>query len=108
MTIGAVSSAAAAPSASPADAEKQKLRDVAKQFEAVFLRQMIGSMRSAGLGDDILGSSATDQFRDMSDARTAESMAEKGVLGIAEMLIGQFGASGTAAVRATVERKEGK
>lgn len=83
-----------AVSASPIAAapnDRQTLEAVAKQFEAVFLRQMIGSMRSASLGDGLLDSSASDQFRDMSDARTADAMAEKGALGIADMLLKQFG-----------------
>ncbi len=75
----------------PAAAEQAKLKTAAKAFEAVFLRQMIGSMRAAGLGDDLLGSSASDQFRDMGDARLADSMADKGQFGIAELLLKQFG-----------------
>ena len=37
-------------------------------------------------------SSATEQFRDMADARTADSMAEKGGFGIADLLMRQFAA----------------
>lgn len=69
---------------------KDGLAKVAKQFEAVFLRQMIGSMRQAGLADDLFGSSASDQFRDMADARLADDMAGKG-FGIAELLTRQLG-----------------
>lgn len=69
------------------------MEKAAKAFEAIFLRQMISSMRTASLGEDILGSSASDQFRDMADARTAESMAETGGLGIAELLLKQFEAT---------------
>jgi len=75
------------PAASP---EKAQLQKVAKQFEAIFLRQMIGTMRQSGGGEGIFDSSATEQFRDMSDARTADTMAEKGALGIAEMLLRQY------------------
>ncbi len=57
---------------------------VAQQFEAIFLRQMIASMRSPSLGDDLFGSDASNQFRDMSDARLADSMA--GQFGIAQLL----------------------
>ena len=78
------------PAAPAQTAERDKLKAVATQFEAVFLRQMISSMRSASLGDDILGSDATNQFRDMADGRTADAMAEKGALGIAELLLRQF------------------
>ena len=75
---------------------KDSLKAVAKQFEAIFARQMIGSMRTAKLGDDLFGSDAGDQFRDMADARLAETMADKGTFGIAEMLVKQFGAKAPA------------
>ena len=75
-----------------APAQKAQLEQAAKQFEAIFLRQMIGTMRSASLGEGMFDSSASDQFRDMADARTADSMAEKSTLGIAEMLLRQYDA----------------
>lgn len=67
------------------------LAKAAEQFEAIFLRQMIGAMRSASLAEGLTDSGATDQFRDMADARTADSMAKTGSLGIAELLVSQFG-----------------
>jgi flagellar protein FlgJ len=73
-------------------ADKAALEKVAQQFEAVFLRQMIGAMRSASLAEGISDSSATQQFQDMADARTADAMAAKGAMGIADLLIQQFGA----------------
>ena len=84
-TTGAAS--AAPPTRDPA------LETAAKAFEAVFLRQMIGAMRSSSLSDGIFDSSATEQFRDMADARTADQMAQTGKFGIAELLMRQFAAS---------------
>lgn len=89
--INSVSVNVGAPTASP-NGEAERLKEVAKQFEAVFLRQIIGSMRQASLGDDIFGSSATDQFRDMQDGKVADAMAEKGAIGIADLLVRQFAA----------------
>lgn len=66
------------------------LRKAAQQFEAVFLRELIGSMRKAKLADDMFGSSATDNFRELADAKTADSMAALGQFGIAAMLERQF------------------
>jgi peptidoglycan hydrolase FlgJ len=80
--------------AAPAQNDRAKLKAAAQQFEAVFLRQMISSMRSASLGDGLLDSDASNQFRDMADARTADAMAQKGALGIADMLLKQFGGAG--------------
>ena len=80
------------PRAPQADAKREQLASAAKAFEAVFLRQMIGSMRQAKLGEDMLGGgNAAEQFRDMQDARLADSMAEQGGFGIAELLLRQFG-----------------
>jgi peptidoglycan hydrolase FlgJ len=82
--------AAPAPQAPAADEKRQQLVKAAQAFEAVFMRQMIGSMRQASLGDDLFGSSATDQFREMQDAKLADEMAADGGFGIAEMLLKQF------------------
>ncbi|WP_420140573.1 rod-binding protein [Sphingomonas sp.] len=91
----------AAPLAKADPAELKQLKHVAKQFEAVFLRQLIGTMRSAGMGDGLFDSSSTEQFRDMADARTADSMADKGVLGVADLLVRQFGARLSDAAKGT-------
>ena len=69
---------------------RQELRQAAQAFEAVFIRQLIGSMRNARLADDMFGSQATGQFRDMADARLADSMSQQGTFGIAELLTAQF------------------
>ena len=62
------------------------LRKAAEGFEAVMVRQMISSMRKAKLADAMFGSSATDNFREMADARTAESIAKLGQFGIANLI----------------------
>lgn len=81
-----------APSA-PVNDKREQLKAAAEAFEAVFLRQMIGSMRQANLADDDLlgGGRAAEQFRDMQDSKLADSMADKGSFGIAELLLKQFG-----------------
>ena len=74
-----------------ADARRQQeLRQAAQAFEAVFIRQLIGSMRNARLADEMFGSQATEQFRDMADARLADAMSQQGTFGIAELLTAQF------------------
>jgi len=66
------------------------LKKAAEAFEAIFMRQMIGAMRSSSLAEGMFDSSATGQFRDMADARTADEMARTGSFGIAEMLLKQL------------------
>ena len=63
-----------------------ELRKAAEAFEAVILRQLIGSMRQAKLADEMFGSNATSQFRELADARTAESMATMRQFGIADLV----------------------
>lgn len=92
MQIGGTTTGRTAGAASAATpARDPSLEKAAKAFEAIFLRQMIGAMRSSSLSDGIFDSSATDQFRDMADARTADQMAQTGKFGIAELLMRQFG-----------------
>ena len=83
-----VSRSASAPRG-PGLRQGDDMKGVAKQFEAVFLRQMIAAMRGPALGDDLFGSDAGRQFRDMSDARLADAMAGK--FGIAAMIDKQVG-----------------
>lgn len=82
-------SSASAPSA--ATRNQASLAKAAQQFEAIFLRQMIGAMRSASLAEGISDSSATEQFQSMADSRTADALAGSGSMGIAQLLLQQFG-----------------
>ena len=102
MTNPITSSAAAATAApSTASPDQAKLKKAAQAFEAVFVRQLIGSMRSASDGDGLFDSEASKQFQDMADAKTADAMASKGALHIADMLVKQYDArlAGSAAVQ---------
>ena len=84
------SAAGPTPQTAQPDAKREQLKAAAQAFEAVFLRQMIGSMRQAKLGEDMLGGQSTETFRELSDANLADNMAEVGSFGIAEMLLDQF------------------
>lgn len=113
-TISSTAKTAAAASATAAKTaadspEMKKLKEAAKQFEAVFLRQMIGAMRSSSLGDGIMDSSATQQFRDMGDSKLADDMAGKGALHVADMLVKQYGArlAGQAAATTAAAKTSG-
>ncbi|MEO8722852.1 MAG: rod-binding protein [Sphingobium sp.] len=87
ISQNSVIAGAATAAAKPVD---PSLAKAAKAFEAIFMRQMIGAMRSSSLSDGLLDSSATDQFRDMADARTADDMAAGNHLGIANLLLKQL------------------
>ena len=85
-----ISSVSATPTPAAAAGGDGGLRKAAEAFEAVILRQLMASMRQAKLADDIFGSSATDNFREMADARTADSLAAMRQFGIADMVERQF------------------
>ena len=86
-----LASASTSATTGQSDAQKAKLKSAAQAFEAVFLRQMIGSMRSASLGDGMLDNEATSTFQDMADSKAADAMSKKGVLHIADLLVKQLG-----------------
>ncbi len=90
-TIGQRLSAPLDPAATAARAQQRaELEQAAKSFEAIFTRQLVSTMRNSSLGESIDGSSAVDQFRELSDARMADDLASKGGLGIAQMLLNQL------------------
>ncbi len=76
-----------------------KLAAAATKFEAIFIRQMLAEGRKAAPGNDLFsdGGSGTspaqglDTFRDMQDARFADTAAARDMLGIAHMLEARLG-----------------
>lgn len=93
--IGLSSSTALDAAATAKAQERASLEKAAKGFEAIFMRQLMTTMRGAGenLGESIDGSSAVDQFQEMSDANMANSLAGSnggGGLGIAQMILKQL------------------
>ena len=71
-----------------------ELREVAEQFEAIFLNEWIKQARQTKLADDILGSSSMDKYQEMLDREYSSSLASGVNLGIAEALIRQFEGKG--------------
>ncbi|AWN16026.1 flagellar assembly peptidoglycan hydrolase FlgJ [Salinisphaera sp. LB1] len=58
----------------------------AKQFEALFIKQMLSSMRKAIPKSHLLGDSPADkQYQDMMDAQWSQTLAQRG-MGLAKML----------------------
>jgi len=75
--------------------DREKLHTVAKQFEAVFLREMLGAARKTSFGEeggagDISGGQAMDTFRQLQDEHFADATAESGTIGLAKMLEAQM------------------
>jgi len=80
----APASAAANPAATTR--KRDDVQSMAVDFEAIFVRQMLSTMRSSSLGEGLFEGQGMQQFRDMQDAKIAESLAQRGVFGIAQML----------------------
>ena len=69
----------------------QDLRNVAEQFEAIFVHQMLKQARQSKLSDGIFNSEAQDTFNNMLDQEYSQILSKKNNFGIAEGLIRQFG-----------------
>ncbi|MBN2699853.1 MAG: flagellar assembly peptidoglycan hydrolase FlgJ [Methylothermaceae bacterium] len=67
------------------------LKEVAKQFEAVFVQMMLKQMRQASPGDPIFDSNHSQFYRDMHDQQLALHLSDRGDLGIADMIVRQLG-----------------
>ena len=76
------------------------LREVARQFESIFTKMMLDSMRSASFGDPMFGSDQVDMYQDMADDQLAVQLSQGRGLGLADMLIRQLGQAGVGAAAA--------
>ena len=70
------------------------LREAARQFESVFTRMMLESMRDASGGDPMFDSEESRFYRDMFDSQLSVEMSRGRGLGLAEMLVSQVMRSG--------------
>lgn len=87
IASGAASSAmgGSAPSAAnPADT--RQLHEVAQQFEAIFVRQMMAEARKSNMGDTLFSNQGTDTFREMQEQSFAQIVTKQGGLGFARMI----------------------
>lgn len=78
----------------PAPAQSTQLKAAAKQFEAIFVRQMLSAARSAKLGgeNELFGGQAMDTFNSMQDERFAQIAADSGAFGLAKSIETQLAA----------------
>jgi flagellar protein FlgJ len=73
------------------------LREVARQFESIFTKMMLDSMRSASFGDPLFGSDQADMYQDMMDDQMAVQLTSGRGIGLADMLIRQLSQGGQGA-----------
>lgn len=68
------------------------LKEVAQEFESIFINMMLKNMRAANetIGSDLFSNNESKQYQEMLDSQMAQSMAKSGGMGIADALIRQF------------------
>lgn len=115
MTTAAVNSpllaTGPASAISAGASDRDQLKAVAKQFEAVFLRQMMAAARKTNFEGEngLLGSSqGMDTFRQMQDERFADIASDTGAFGLAKMIeshLARFLPNDAAAATTSTEAK---
>ena len=83
-------SARAEPSALERIDRRASLEEVAQQFEAIFVNELMKTSRAAKLSDDILSNSGTQPFLEMMDQECSQTISKRNRRGSAEALVQQF------------------
>lgn len=67
------------------------LKAVAAEFESIFVKMMMKSMRDASFGNPLFDSDSAKVYRDMYDDQLSLDMSKNGGLGLADMMVRQLG-----------------
>jgi flagellar protein FlgJ len=70
---------------------KGDLREVAEQFEAIFISQYLAQSRKTKLAEDLFGNKGTETYNSLLDHERAQQLASSVDLGIADALVRQLG-----------------
>ena len=70
---------------------KGDLREVAEQFEAIFINQFLAQSRKTKLAEDLFGNKGTETYNSLLDQERAQNLASSVDLGIADALVRQLG-----------------
>jgi peptidoglycan hydrolase FlgJ len=71
-------------------ADPNALREVARQFESIFAKMMLSSMRQASFGDPLFGSDQTKFYQGMFDDQLSLELTKGRGLGLADLLVRQL------------------
>ena len=72
--------------AQAANDPEQAIKEVAAQFESIFVSMMMQSMRDALPGDSLFNSNQMETYQEMFDQQLAVDLSDKGGLGLAEII----------------------
>jgi len=76
-----------------ANAKGENIKDLegaAGQFESIFLKMFLDQARQSKLSDDLLGSSASDNFQEMFDNELSQAGGSSLNLGLTEVIVRQL------------------
>lgn len=68
------------------------LKEVAQQFESIFINMLLKNMRTSNeaIGSGLFSSAQTKQYQDMMDSQMSQSLSSNGGIGLSEALIRQY------------------
>lgn len=67
-----------------------ELEEAASQFEAIFLKMFLDQARQSKLSDDLLGSTASDNFQEMFDSELSQAGSTSFNLGLRDVIVRQL------------------
>ena len=70
--------------------DTKSLGEAAGQFESIFLKMFLDQARQSKLSDDLLGSSASDNFQEMFDNELSQAGGSSLNLGLTEVIVRQL------------------
>lgn len=76
------------------EGKKEALQEAAQQFEAIFMKMLLSSMRKAQdvlESDSPFNSQSTKFYRDMHDQQMAVELSSNGTLGLSDLIVRQLG-----------------
>ena len=68
----------------------EELEGAASQFESILLKMFLDQARESKLSDDLLGSSASDNFQEMFDSELSQAGGASMNLGLTEVIVRQL------------------
>jgi len=69
---------------------KESLKAVASEFESIFMKMMLKSMRDANMGNPLFDSDSAKFYREMYDDQLALNLSKQGGIGLANTLVSQL------------------
>ncbi|TWX69547.1 flagellar assembly peptidoglycan hydrolase FlgJ [Colwellia demingiae] len=91
-------------------AKKEALQEAAQQFEAIFMKMLLSSMRKAQEvleSDSPFNSESTKFYRDMHDEQMAVELSSNGSLGLTDLIVRQLGGDDGTFKPSSVLRSDG-